>query len=111
MSQVGSGRAKRFSNLTDRVGSGREVFKCHGSGRVMFREILVTLASGHHDTGVVFGCPVGRACGSVSLQTYSCLPRGHSREPRVRNFKILAASCLKASLGPIFRTPSAYNKV
>ena len=51
--------------------------------------------------------PADLARGSVFLQTYICLPEGHSRGPRVRNYVILAAFCLKASLVPIFRTPSA----
>ena len=32
--RVGSGRAKRLSNLVGRVRSGQEFFKSHGSGRV-----------------------------------------------------------------------------
>ena len=33
-SRVESGRVKSFSNMTGRIGSGQELFKCHGSGRV-----------------------------------------------------------------------------
>ena len=59
--------------------------------------------------------PADLARGSVFLKTYSCLPEGHSRDPRscprVRNDTILAASCLKASLGAMLRTPSAYQSV
>ena len=53
--------------------------------------------------------PADLARGSVCLQTYSCLAEGHSRDPRVRNYTILAASRLNASLVPIFRTPSTYH--
>ena len=65
--RVRSGRVKRFSNVTgrvgsrsfqiSRVGSGR-VMKCskfHRSGRVMTREIRVTHGSGQRDPRVVFG--------------------------------------------------------
>ena len=38
----GSGWVKRFPNLAGRVGSGQEVFKYHGSGRVVTPEIRVT---------------------------------------------------------------------
>ena len=34
ISRFGSGRVKRFSNLSGRVGSGQEVFENYGSGRV-----------------------------------------------------------------------------
>ena len=107
----GSGRVESrvFSNLSSRVGSGHEVFKCHGSGRVMNREIRVTRGLGHHGTCALFpadprGEPADLACGFVILQTYSCLPRGHARAPRVRHYKYLPFL-------PIFRTPSAYHSV
>ena len=72
-----------FENVAGRVGSGQQVFemsrvwsgqvgsgrfmrylKCHGSGRVMTREIRVTRGSGHNDPRVVFGRPAGRTRGS-----------------------------------------------
>ena len=55
---------------------------------------------------------VGRtdlARGCVFLHTYSCLSDGHSRDPRVRIDTMLAASCLKASLGAMLRTPIAHE--
>ena len=63
--------------------------KCHGLGRVMTREVQVTRGSGHTMTRELFSAdprvrPADLARGSVSLQTYSCLPEGHSRDPRVR---------------------------
>ena len=76
MSRVGSRRANKFSILAGRVGSrgfqisrigsGRVMrcLKCHGSGRVMTREIRVTRGSGHNDPRVVFGRPAGRTRGS-----------------------------------------------
>ena len=81
-SQVGSGRVNNFSILAGRIGSGQEALKshgsvqvgsrgfqisrvgsgrfmrclkCHGSGRVMTREIRATRGSGHNDPRVVFG--------------------------------------------------------
>ena len=59
--RVGSGRVKSFSNLTSRVGSGREFFISHGSGQVMTREKRVTGGSGQHDPRVDICPPAGRA--------------------------------------------------
>ena len=127
--RVGSGQD--FSNLMGRVRSGQKVFKspgrvgsshqcskCHGSGRVMTREIRVT-----RETRKLFSAdprvgPADLAGGSVFSQTYSCLPEGESSKivtrgsgPRVRSYTTLPASCLKASLVPIiFRTPIAYHR-
>ena len=138
ISQVGSGRVKKFLTVTGRVGSGRVgsrgfqisrvgsgrfmwSLKLRGSGGVMTREIQVTRWSGHYDSRVVFGRRAGQIRGSglesIFLQTYSCLPKGHHRRatlvtrgscPRVLNYTILATSCLKVSFGAIPRTPSAY---
>ena len=106
ISQVGSGRVKRFSTITGRVGSGQEVFQISrvGSGRfmkslkfdwsggVMTRVIQVTRGSGHNDSRVVFGRPVGQTFGSglrISIFANGQLPakgpppEGHSREPWV----------------------------
>ena len=117
MSQVGSGR----------IGSGQEFFKSHGSGRVgrvkRFSNLpgrvgsvhdvfkMSRVRSGHdpRDTDHSRIGPADLVRGSVFLQTYSCLPEGRSRDPRVRNDTVLAASCLKASLVPILRTPRAYH--
>ena len=122
ISRVGPSRVKRFSNFVGRIGSGHEVFKMsrvgsghdprdtgHSRGRVtMTRELF----SADPRVG-----PADLTRGSVLLQTYSCLPEGHSRDPRSRPtgpklyYTILAASCLKASLVPIVRIPSAYHCV
>ena len=71
MSWVGSDRVNKFSILVGRLGSGQEVFKSNGSGRVgsrgvqnvtgrgkswrVTRETRVSRGSGHHDPRVVFG--------------------------------------------------------
>ena len=51
MSRVGSGRVRRCSTCqvgSGQVGSGQEVFKCHGSGRVKeFSNIPGRVRSGH----------------------------------------------------------------
>ena len=66
-----------------RVGSSQEIFKSPGSGRVgsgheVFK--MSRVGSGHDPR-------VGHADltrGSAFLQTSSCLPDGHSRDPRIR---------------------------
>ena len=56
----GSGRIKKFSNLT--VWSGRVTgySKFHGSVPVMTRDVRVTRVSSHHGRRDFFGCPAGR---------------------------------------------------
>ena len=116
--QVGSkgfqiSRASRVESSVfkmSRVGSGHDPRDTgHSRGRVtMTRELF----SADPRVG-----PADLTRGSVLLQTYSCLPEGHSRDPRSRPtgpklyYTILAASCLKASLVPIVRIPSAYHCV
>ena len=99
----GSGRVENFSNLawrvgsrgceiarvgSGRVGSGQEVWKSGGSGRVMTREIQVAPESIHHDPRVEFSAdpgvePVHLACGfgfsnaqlPVGCPCRACAPR------------------------------------
>ena len=89
ISRVGPGRIKRFSNITGRVGSGPEVFKSRGSGRVGSWPVRYgSLAGRDPMTRELFSAdprvgPADLARGSVFLQTDSCLPEGHSLDPRV----------------------------
>ena len=105
MSRVGSGRVKRFENLAgrfgsrgfeiSRVGSGQEVLKPGGSGRVVTREILVTRGSRHHDQRVVLADlrieTADLACGlaffkliAACQRTFMVVPAPRELDPQVR---------------------------
>ena len=103
MWRVGSRRVKTFSDLVGWVVSGQEIFKSYGWGRIGSRAFRISrVRSGRvmrcskcHASGRVtmtrelFSAdPWVRSavlnCGSVCLQSYSCLPQGHSsRDPWV----------------------------